>query len=72
MTFKDAVKNFMNKSYPFRDYWEMQLSWSSYTTSLMKDGLITDKQYFIWGNPCRPENFPQFNLKLWNSIYKRV
>ena len=70
MTFKDAVKKFMNKSYPFHDYWEMQLSWSGYVDSLNRDGQITDKQYFIWGNPCTPETFNKFNQKLWNCVYK--
>lgn len=69
MTFKEAVKGFIENNEPFNNYWALQLSWSAFTDSLARDNQITEKQRCNWGNPCTPENFKRFNKKFQSAKF---
>lgn len=70
MTFREAVKCFVNYNDPFSDYWSMQLKWEMYVDTLCRSGAITIKQSNKWGNPCTPETFKRFNNKFYKGDFK--
>ena len=63
MTFQNAVKDFVENSFRFTDYWQMQLSWSIYVDDLSRKKQITERQRNNWGNPCTPDTFKKWSNK---------
>lgn len=70
MTFKQAVKHFVDYNEPFSDYWSMQQEWGFYVDTLCREGTITIKQSNKWTNPCTPETFKRFNKKLYKGDFE--
>ena len=55
MDYKTAVKQFKAENLELWmkevDYWTAQLAWATYTDSLCKAGIITQKQWSSWSTP---------------------
>ena len=71
MTFQNAVRDFVNSSPCFTDYWSMQLAWSCFTDNLAMDNQITERQRCNWSNPCTPETFKKWSNK-WYGLRSGV
>ena len=71
MTFQNAIRDFVNLSSRFSDYWSMQFAWSCYVDGLAKDKQITEKQYSTWSNPCTPETFERWSNK-WYGLRRAI